>query len=393
MPISSLRHRAIAAAALTALTLSACGGDPAEEEGEPEGSAAVTAAVLPPISQPGPRAADPADARGVISARFDAESAGREAALERSAAGGSGEWEEVATGEVNANGSVAFTLEEAADDASYRVVAAADGDLPAVTSAEVDGAAPEADYVEQFDGDELSEAWVHRGEDYNPDGLRRCSKGSPDAVRVGGGVANLLVIDDPERDEPCTAVSADGEDLGQFDYRLNGHISSQALFTYGVTAARIKFQREKGQHGSFWLQGNLGIEPTDPKKNGAEIDVVEYFGESRDDRLASFVYYPTEDGPVKEGDWIENASQFLASQDDDWWKAFHVFSVEWTPEEYVIRIDGQEAWRTTEGISGQPEFVVLSLLSSDYELPNLPDGALPQAMAVDWVQHWAPPEG
>ena len=37
---------------------------------------------------------------------------------------------------------------------------------------------------------------------------------------------------------------------------------------------------------------------------------------------------------------------------------------------------------------------MLSLLSSDYELPNLPDeDLLPQTMDVDWVRHWLPTEG
>jgi hypothetical protein len=385
--VSPLRHRAAAVVALTALTaVTACGGSSTDDEGSEQ---TVTATMLPPIAQPDAGPADPEDARPVVTARFDADSAGREASLERRSGSS---WEELRTAEVEADGTVDFVVE--GGDATYRVVADASGDLPAATSDEVEtGSWGELAFAETFDGDELSEAWVHRGGEYNPDGLRRCSKGSPEAVEVGGGVASLRVVDDPQRTDLCEAFSGDGKSLGKFHYRLNGHIASNALFTYGVTAARIKFQREKGQHGSFWLQSNLGIAPTDPLKNGAEIDVVEYFGDSRDDRLASFVYYPTEDGAVKEGDWIENARDFLAAKGDEWWKSFHVFAVEWTEDEYVIRIDGEEAWRTSDGISGQPEFIVLSLLSSDYELPNLPEGGLPQAMQVDWVQHWEPAAG
>ena len=389
MTISKLSRRVTAAVALTALTaLSACGGTAPEEEGETEQSVEIS--ILPPIAQQGTEPADPEEAQAVVSARFDEESAGREARLE----GRSGNaWDEAGTAEVGEDGTVDFVVDGSA--AAYRVVAEAEGDLAAESSAEIDAEAwGEVDFAETFDGDELSDAWVHRGGEYNPDGLRRCSKGSAEAVEVGGGVASLEVLDDPARTDPCEAIAADGESLGEFDYRLNGHINTNALFTYGVTAARIKFQQEKGQHGSFWLQSNLGIAPTDPLENGAEIDVVEYFGDTQDDRLASFVYYPTEDGSqVKEGDFIEDSRSFLASQDDEWWKSYHVFSVEWTKDEYVIRIDGREAWRTTEGISGQPEFIVLSLLSSDYELPGLPDGGLPQAMQVDWVQHWGPSEG
>ena len=385
MRTSQLRRSAAAAVALTVATgVVACSG-----AAPGSGGGAVSVSVLPPIAQQGLRPAKPEDASSVVSARFDKSSAGREVTLE---ADSKGTWKATDSAEVRANGTVDFVVDGRAD--SYRVVAERSGDLPATTSPAVDSDAwAEPDFSETFAGEKLSDAWVHRGPDYNPVGLRRCSKGSPEAVELGGGTARLLVVDDPTREEPCEAVAADGESLGEFDYRLNGHIASNALFVHGVTAARIRFQREKGQHGSFWLQSHLGVAPTDPLRSGAEIDVVEYFGESKDDRLASFVYYPTKDGSVKEGDWIKNASDFLAGRGDDWWKAFHVFSLEWTKDEYVIRIDGQEAWRTKEGISGQPEFIVLSLLSSDYELPNLPEGGLPQAMHVDWVRHWPPSPG
>ena len=66
-----------------------------------------------------------------------------------------------------------------------------------------------------------------------------------------------------------------------------------------------------------------------------------------------------------------------------------MFSVEWTPKAYIFRIDGQETWRTTAGISGIAQYPILSLLSSDYELPNLGgEKRLPQHMYVDWVQLW-----
>jgi beta-glucanase (GH16 family) len=287
----------------------------------------------------------------------------------------------VSSSETDDGGAAAFVLDESPEGASYRVVA--DG----ATSEPVAGDGWTVAFSDEFDGDALDDAaWFHRGPDYNPDGYRACSKGSPDAVDVSDGALRLRVVRDPDRSDTCTAKTEEGKNLGQFDYRLNGHVASKSLFTYGVTAARIKFPRERGQHGSFWYQTPLALEG-DAASAGAEIDVVEYFGEDGENRLASFVHYPTPDGDVKEGDWIEDADRFLASKDDDWWKQFHVFSLQWTPEEYVIRIDGQEAWRTDQGISEQQQFVVLSLLSSDYELPKLgSEDKLPQEMAVDWLR-------
>ena len=66
-----------------------------------------------------------------------------------------------------------------------------------------------------------------------------------------------------------------------------------------------------------------------------------------------------------------------------------MFSVEWTPTEYVFRIDGHETWRTSEGISHHPQFLILSLLSSDDELAALGgEDDIDENAYVDWVQFW-----
>ena len=50
-----------------------------------------------------------------------------------------------------------------------------------------------------------------------------------------------------------------------------------------------------------------------------------------------------------------------------------MFSVEWTPEEYVFRIDGVETLRTDQGVADRKVFVILSLLTSDWELKRMPE--------------------
>jgi beta-glucanase (GH16 family) len=376
--------RAPVFAVIGALALTACSGgdsDGDKPEGSPTSSGGLTATLLPPISQAGaePTSADDADA--VVAARTEPAEEGVGLTLERDSGSG---WEEVGSAETNDAGTADFVVDGGTDTA-YRVTDGGD------RTAEVSGTW-QVGYGDEFDGDTLdSTLWYNRGEDYNPEGLRACSKGSADAVSVGDGVLSLRVQPDPARaGETCEAKAADGKSLGRFPYRLNGHVASTKLFRYGVTAARIKFQQARGQHGSFWFQSQLAaVNHDDPAEGGAEIDVVEYFGEDDEDRLASFIYYPSPDGITKEGDWIEEASRFLADQDDDWFTGYHVFALEWTEDEYVVRIDGQEAWRTDQGISQQPEFMVLSLLSSDYELPKLKGAKLPQTMSVDWVRHWS----
>jgi hypothetical protein len=46
--------------------------------------------------------------------------------------------------------------------------------------------------------------------------------------------------------------------------------------------------------------------------------------------------------------------------------------------------------RTSRNVSHHPEFLILSMLSSDFELGRLgDDGRLPQHLDVDWVAAWS----
>ena len=89
-------------------------------------------------------------------------------------------------------------------------------------------------------------------------GRRRWSRGERSGCRCRG----------PARSDLCTAYRKDGSVIGQYRYRLNGHIGTQlsADLRYGVAAARVRFQQSRGQHGAFWLQ---------PTRRGAGLDVAE----------------------------------------------------------------------------------------------------------------------
>ena len=200
-------------------------------------------------------------------------------------------------------------------------------------------------WTDEFSGSTLDPVWNHRGGSYEPESLRACSKGDPRAVSVGGGTARLSVIKDPSRSTKCVAKK-DGKSTGKYAYRLNGHIGTQGAFSYkyGFAAARIKFQKSRGQHGAFWMQPAVSVSgATDPRLTGAEIDVIEYFGDKHPEGgLTSFVYSKNGKGQgVKTGSWIKDSPSFLKNKKDGWSKNFHVFSVEWTPNVYIFRIDGK----------------------------------------------------
>ncbi len=385
------------AVALAALTVSAALATMSQTS-EAAGQQQATITILPGIVQPGRKIANADKALAAVTATFSPAKKGRAVELQRQ---DGNKWVTVATGVQDKSGKVEFAARAGSSTAplTYRAVAPKASGLSAVSSRAVGSSSwGPATFTDQFTGTALSTNWTHRKQDYDPSSMRNCSKGSPSATQVSRGTLKLMVIADPSMPAAsCTAYKKDGSVIGHFDYRLNGHVSTEnkAYFRYGVLAARIKFQPRQGQHASLWMQPQSPTYIPNALQGGTEIDVIEYFGDGvKNGGLTSFIYNPTPSGvPQKIGGWIKKPQRFLSEKKDGWSKRYHVFSVEWSPTAYVFRIDGRETSRITTGVSGVPEFPILSLLSSDYELKKLKgEGNLPQAMSVDWIRFWqAPP--
>jgi beta-glucanase (GH16 family) len=256
----------------------------------------------------------------------------------------------------------------------YLATTAARFHAPAVTT----GAATDTytqRFADEFSGSTLNTSlWSYR-EGRAPSRTR--SKNDRRAVSVGGGTVRLQVLKDPAA--PRTRY-------------LNGQISTEGHYalTYGVASARVRFQVGRGQHGSFWMQSpTYGSHPGRADLSGAEIDVAEFFGRGYPQGgLASFNYYVDRHRKnVKTGGVWARAGSLIPAR-DTWWNSYHVFSVKWTPSSYTFYIDGRVLFSTNRGISKVDEYLVLSLLTSDWELPRLDRRSLPSTMSVDWVKAW-----
>ena len=352
----------------------------------------------PQLAQPGAGDRRARGAKSAMSVVVKPAREGRRVVLQRRTSDG---WSSVASHQQNRRGIAEFTAayRRNGEVQTYRAFAVRYRDLGRVTSAAVAtdkwGA---ADFTDEFSGKALGDAWSHRLQGYRPDSMRKCSRAGKRAVRVGRGTVRLSVLNDPSR--PSARDRRRGTEKCRYDgrrwtWRLNGSIGTQGVksFKYGYAAARVKFQPRRGQHAAFWLQpdSQTALEGS-PDKTGAEIDVIEWFGQGHPSGgLTSFIYYYPKDGkpgitPKKVGGFIRNPGRFGSN----WASRYHVFSVEWTPQRYVFRIDGKETFRTSKGVSGRPQYPILSLLSSDYELQYLGgDNRLPQTMSVDWMRYWA----
>lgn len=237
-------------------------------------------------------------------------------------------------------------------------------------------------WSDEFDGSTLGKDWAAR---LVQAPNRACSPPSEDQTTVKNGFAELTVTRDESKNPNVTKACPDG----QYFNAMIGTDNTQS-FTYGIFAARIKYHPVQGAHGSFWMQPHpaANADPKDAKTSGVEIDVSEYFGKGFDkSSLTSFIHFrPAGEKPLRAGGYVSNMDEIFGKDlpSDD----YHVYSVEWTAKEYVFRIDGKETFRTSKAVSGVPQYFILSLLSSDYELPKITDDSLPLTMSVDWVRAW-----
>jgi beta-glucanase (GH16 family) len=235
---------------------------------------------------------------------------------------------------------------------------------------------------DEFTGTALGADWAFRDKQA---ANRACSPPAAEQTEVRGGSVHLSVIRDPSKTPNVTKACPDGQYLNA----MIGTDNTQR-FRYGIFAARIKFHAEQGAHGSFWMQPKppTGADPADPAQRGVEIDVIEYFGKGWvNGGLASFIHFQPPGGKrIRSGGYLQAASDALKGElpSDD----YHVYSVEWTEKEYVFRVDGIETLRTSKAVSKVPQYFILSLLSSDYEIPKITDDVLPLTMSVDWVRAW-----
>ncbi len=344
-----------------------------------------TLVSLPPIVQPGTRPATPSD-MGALVATFTPSSPGQRVTLERQTRKG---WKAIDTTTEDAWGSAAF----APGAGTYRARTTSGGRT--WVTGKVTAARWQPSFEDTFSGTALDlTVWNDQKREhesvYAP---RTCARVDPAARRVSDGVLHLGVALDPAlAGSPCsyTSTRAAGTTSGTSPYLLNSQVATEYTrhFQHGIVAARIKPQRAKGMHSGFWMLPNGTKYADGNPAAGTEIDVMEFFGENgRDSETisSSIHYYQAGWNKVSLGDPVPAARRVLDRR-NNWWDEFHVFSVEWTPTEYVFRVDGREYYRETEAVSQAHQYLVLSNLTSDYELAELTADELGQTAQVDWVR-------
>ena len=384
-PLGLLRRLTLTLVTVLLLAL-ALGGVPTTAQASEKSNARRatvrgTLVALPPVVQPGTSPAAPAEGSSLV-ATFRTPTPGQKVVLERQ---GSRGWKAVDSDRQDAWGAASFSVRPG----TYRASTTADGRTWTTGTVRAKSWAPA--FEDTFSGSALDgSVWNDQVRDYESVyAARTCTRTDARARRVAGGVLHLGVIADPDRvGTPCSYTTPGG--AGTSPYLLTSQVSTEhtRTFQHGIVAARIKPQRAKGMHSGFWMLPQ-GTKFTDgDAAAGTEIDVMEFFGENGrgTESIASHVYYYEPNWtPIRMGGTFTEARKSL-SAGRDWWEEFHVFSVEWTPTEYVFRIDGREYHRETKAVSQAQEYLVLSMLASDHELAELTAAELSDTAQVDWVR-------
>ena len=341
--------------------------------------------LRPAIAQPGKRPVR-SSSRTQALARFSDTRTGRTVVLQRDSGSG---WETVARGREHRSGSTIFSLPDRTS--LYRAVALSRSGAEVAVTNVVRGRGFATIFRDEFSGRRVDLSKWSNQKTLAPAHMRMCSRLSHRTRTVSGGVLRMGVGYDPARTGQTCHWTLNGRS-GSHPYMLNTQLYTQGKFdfTYGYAAVRMKMHLDKGMHASFWMQPANWYTPGDPSK-GTEIDVVEYFGRTkRDSTIASFLHWYDKDNThYKVGGKFPNANR-LRKRTQTWSQAYHVFSVEWTADALVFRVDGREFWRRTELVSQAPEYLLLSMLTSDYELEKLTTRRMRQTAKVDWVRVWAP---
>ena len=180
---------------------------PASTSVTKKASQKISLEVLPQIVQQGKGTASADSAKAAVAATIKPVKVGRKVVLEQ--LNGSS-WKKVGTAKQEKSGRANFSavVSKGGAAVTYRVTAQKFKGLKKVSSTSADTAQwLTPTFTDEFSGSTLSPVWGMRGQKYEPQSKRKCSKGDPKAVKVGSGALRLSVIKDKSAKGKCKATS------------------------------------------------------------------------------------------------------------------------------------------------------------------------------------------
>lgn len=322
----------------------------------------ITLHLGPQIVAPGPTPEPAADADYRAEVSLDGVGAGHTVEIQEWVNGG---WQSGPRLSTSPQGSVDFT---ASGDAWYRAVASVEG----VVRAERFTAARNGPHIwlsEEFEDEAFQFAWQSIDQ---PPESGRCSRADPERSVIEGGVLELSV--EPDQSVRCERPGNVG--------RTNGHFVVDSEIGPGTVAVRVRLPAGRESSARVWLQPAGATSPwvVDEDHDGVLIAGTVPGSASA---LETGVRWPDPvTGRMERRVRADRRDQAPWADGD-----FHVYSVDWTDDQFVFRVDGRRVNTVTGAIVPFPQTIALALLSPDsVAFDEKSDGGM---MQVDWVRVYA----
>jgi beta-glucanase (GH16 family) len=196
----------------------------------------------------------------------------------------------------------------------------------------------------------------------------------------------------------CLHLRSRTRDYGGMHHYTSGRLSTDGKFApvYGRFEIRARLPYGKGLWPAIWLYPQNrdwimeqvmakavqeGHESTIPEERPwySEIDILEYLGHETNVVYAT-LHYSTFAGELKRSSATWKASVDLS-------KDFHVYALEWEPNEIRWYVDDNLIHSTRIGIPHKPHYIILNTaVGGDW--PGNPDATttFPQLFDIDYVR-------
>ncbi len=209
-------------------------------------------------------------------------------------------------------------------------------------------------------------------------------------------IENGVLVIEGRRTRRANPRFGDPDEKPEFARRRFIQFTSASLTTegkrqwqYGRFEIRARIKAEQGLWPAIWT---LGVNGNWPGKG--EIDIMEYYDNSL---LANFAWAARDPSkPVWKGAKVPLAT---ITQDPDWDKAFHVWTMDWTRDAITLWLDGRLMNRIVlDNVKNggpeaplphpfhQPHFLLLNLALGGDRGGPLAQTAFPSRYEVDYVR-------
>ncbi len=152
-------------------------------------------------------------------------------------------------------------------------------------------------------------------------------------------------------------------------------------FHYGYIEIKVKFNTAPSCFSDAWLFSEKMMNKA-TEIGSSEVDLFEHRARDETKDTSKFVCHSLHWSGYDINYRNDAAEGYLYGEDD-----FHVISLLWKYNEYIFSVDGRETWRTSEGLTKNDMFLILSVESKNNWWAGVREGDFDGSpmMTIDYI--------